>query len=109
MAFRVDETALDAAAQALTRLAADADTARTYTQTYVDLPGGLMDSGMFLNAISVLNDVRGTTEAELARLKELTEASARELRAVAQAYRASDDDSDARMDTLRGAIPGGAW
>lgn len=108
MTFRVDESKLDAAAHALSVLAEDVSTARTYTRSHVELRGGLGDSGMFVTAIGVLDDVRAAVEAELSRLKDLTEASARELTLTAQTYRRTDDATDARMDALQGSTPGGA-
>lgn len=107
MTFRVDEAKLDAAAQALTSLAGDTSTARTYVRSHVELSGGLGDSGMFVTAIGVLDDVRAAVEAEISRLKELTEASARELRLTAESYRRTDDATDARMDALQAQTPGG--
>ncbi|UJP40630.1 hypothetical protein [Cellulomonas palmilytica] len=107
MTFRVDESKLDAAAQALTDLAGDTSTARTYARSHVELKGGLGDSGIFVTAIGVLDDVRAAVEAELSRLRELTEASARELRLTAQTYRRTDDATDARLDALQARTPGG--
>lgn len=98
MEFRVDETSLDQAAATLRSGATSIGTAERYAGRHVSLHGGLGDSGVFATAIRVLDDVRTALEAELAHLREITTASAAELGATAESYRATDDETDRRLD-----------
>lgn len=103
MAFRVDEGVLDSAADRLTDLGPAVTRAEVYTAAHVDL-GGLGDSGIFITAIGVLDDIREAVEDELGQLRSLTLASAEELRATARDYQATDDAIDAAMDDRYGRI-----
>ncbi|MCR6688604.1 hypothetical protein [Cellulomonas sp.] len=105
MAFHVDESTLESAATQLTTVARDQARATAYTDTHVNLHGGLGDSGIFVNAISVLDTVREAVDSSLARLRELTDASAAELRATATTYRETDDATDTRLDALQIPAP----
>jgi hypothetical protein len=105
MAFRVDKSALESAADALTSVGRDQTRATSYIETHVNLHGGFGDSGIFVNAISVLENIREALDASLLRLRELTDASADELGLAAVKYHETDDAIDIRLDSLQPATP----
>lgn len=97
MEFRVNEAMLGRAAEKLTTLSGEVSAAESYNTSHVDLTG-LGDSGIFVTAIGVLDQVRQAVDGSLGHLRELTTGSASELRATARQYRTTDDATDARMD-----------
>lgn len=100
MSFRVIE-ALDGVAQRLTALASEVSAAETYNRAHVDL-SGLGDSGIFVTATAVLDDIQAAVDAELAHLRRLTSSSAQELHATARQYRSTDEAAAARLDASYG-------
>lgn len=83
----------------LVQLEPAVEIAKSYLNQHVVLDG-FGDSGIFLQATGVLEDIRDSTSAELARLRELLRASAAELNATAELYRSTDDRTRQAMDRL---------
>lgn len=107
MSFDVREESLTESSGILTGLEPAVATAKSYVNEHVTL-SGFGDSGIFLQATGVLEDVRSAMTAELGRLGELLRASAAELSATADLYRSTDDRTRQTMDRLYyagGAIP----
>ncbi|VTR76652.1 hypothetical protein [Cellulomonas hominis] len=110
MGFNVSEEVLTNSSGILTGLEPAVATARSYLDEHVTLDG-FGDSGIFLQATGVLEDVRSAMADELNRLSQLLQASAAELSATADLYRSSDDRTRQTMDRLYysgGAIPSSA-
>ncbi len=104
MEFQVEVAALKEAATDMTGLSHEVPAALTYADEHLVL-SGLGDSGVFHNAIAALSQVRNALTSSLEHLREISAASADELRATVAHYRETDDASEAELDRLYGDLP----
>jgi hypothetical protein len=97
--FQVDIDSIDEASRTFLNLAPATASATTYLHDHVGLDG-FGDSGIFVSAIGVLDQIRSAVDDELAHLRDLLTATATELTATASHYRATDEAAATRLDRL---------
>jgi len=101
MTFQVDPAKLDVYHKSLTDLAGQTDTAKNYVGKHLNLSlweKGLVGQGLWATAISRMGEARDAINANLDRLKELSNGSAGELGKSAAMYRRTDRASAERLD-----------
>jgi hypothetical protein len=99
VSFDVKESALVESSAAIAGLTPAISSAETYLNEHVTL-SGFGDSGIFMQATGVLDDVRASIQDELRHLRALLSSSAAELAATAELYRTTDDQARTAMDRL---------
>lgn len=98
------EKELDNFATSLKDLGSTVETATSYAKRHIDT--SFFDTGLFLlGAAPTVDQVRTSIERVLAKLGEITSASASAVRETAATYRAADDETDRRIRAAGNAFP----
>jgi hypothetical protein len=97
--FQVDIESIDEAGSTVLNLAPATASAITYLHDHVGFDG-FGDSGIFVSAIGVLDQIRSAVDDELTHLRDLLTATATELTATASHYRTTDEEAASRLDRL---------
>lgn len=98
MTLTVQPDRLDAWAERLTGLVADANTATSYAELHLTCPSG--DKGVFSAAASALHDARAAVTGSTTALRGLLDGAAGELVRTASHYREADLAEATRLEAL---------